>query len=207
MVLMEYNKLKKHLVSITHIEKRALLCTIYGAMAREGEVVRGKYDHSKPIQAQDIVSFPNKIDIVVRSAKTKRINKHGKRVSVAKPVRVVPIFRNREAWLIDIIEGWARQVETGPLFDYCTRTVENYFKEYFPDISSSRGDSVDGVAHTVHWLRGWRYTHYRRGNVTGRPVESKVASLLGGWVNSSVPERYYDFTQISDFENLLENEN
>ncbi len=207
MVLMAYNELKNHLLSIGHTEKRALLCTIYGAMAREGEVVRGKYDHSKPLQAEDIVSFPNKINIVVRSAKTKRLNKHGKRVNVAKPIRVVPIFRNREAWLVDIIEGWAKQIKTGPLFDYSTRTVERYFKEYFPEISSSRGGDADGVAHTVHWLRGWRYSHYRRGSVTGKSVESKVASLLGGWVNSSVPERYYDFTRIEDFEGELENEN
>ncbi len=207
MVLMAYKELQNHLQSIGHTEKRSMFCTIYGAMAREGEVVRGRYTHSKPMQAEDIISHPNKIDIVVRSSKSKRLNKKGKLVGVAKPMRVVPIFRNREAWLADIIEGWAKLKKTGPLFDYSTRTVENYFKEYFPDIVSSRGGDIDGVAHTVHWLRGWRYTHYRRGNVTGKPVESKVASLLGGWVNSSVPERFYDFTRIEDFEEELENEN
>ena len=205
--LISYQDLKNHLLSISNTEKRALFCLIYAAMAREGEIVRGRYNKSKPLQAEDIVSFPNKINILVHSAKTKRLNKYGKVVSVGKPVRVVPIFRNREAWLVDILEDVVERVGTWPLFNYCTATVENYFKEWFPDIVSSRGGDVDGSAHTVHWLRGWRYSHYRRGNITGAPVESKVVALLGGWVNSSVPERYYDFTKIEDFEDLLENEN
>ena len=183
--LFTYQDLKDYLLSISNIEKRALFCLIYAAMAREGEIVRGRYSKSKPLQAEDIVSFPNKINILVRSAKTKRLNEHGKVVNIGKPVRVVPIFRNREAWLVDIIEDAVKRIGTGPLFDYCTATVENYFKEWFPDIISSRGGDVDGSAHTVHWLRGWRYTHYRRGDVTGKRVESKVAALMGGWVNSS----------------------
>ena len=203
--LISYQDLKNHLLSISNREKRALFCLIYAAMAREGEIVRGRYNNSKPLSAEDIVSFPNKINILVRSAKTKRLNKFGKVVNVGKPVRVVPIFRNREAWLVDILEDAVKRTGTGPLFNYCTATVENYFKEWFPDIVSSRGGDVDGSAHTVHWLRGWRYSHYRRGNITGAPVESKVVALLGGWVNSSVPERYYDFTKIEDFEDLLEN--
>jgi len=205
--LISYQDLKNHLLSISNREKRALFCLIYAAMAREGEIVRGRYNNSKPLSAEDIVSFPNKINILVRSAKTKRLNKFGKVVNVGKPVRVVPIFRNREAWLVDILEDAVKRTESGPLFNYCTATVENYFKEWFPDIVSSRGGDVDGSAHTVHWLRGWRYTHYRRGDVTGKRVESKVAALMGGWVNSSVPERYYDFTQIEDFEKELENDN
>ena len=206
MVLMAYNDLKNHLLSISDAEKRALFCLIYAAMAREGEIVRGRYNNSKPLQAEDVVSFPNKIDLVVRSEKARRINKHGREVGVGKPVRKIPLFRNREAWLVDVIEGWVKVVGSGPLFDYSTRTVERYFKDWFPDIVSSRGGAVDGVSHTVHWLRGWRYSHYRRGDVTGKRVDSKVVSLLGGWVNSSVPERYYDFTQIEDFEGELEND-
>jgi len=204
--LISYQDLKNYLLSISDRESRALFCLIYAAMAREGEIVRGRYNKSKPLQTEDIVSFPNKINIAVRSAKTKRLNKHGKLVSVGKPVRVVPIFRNREAWLVDILEDAVERIGTGPMFNYCTATVENYFRKWFPDIVSSRGGNVDGSAHTVHWLRGWRYSHYRRGDVTGKRVESKVAALLGGWVNSSVPERYYDFTRIEDFEKELENE-
>jgi len=204
--LISYPDLKDHLLSIGNVEKRALFCLIYGAMAREGEIVRGRYDKSPALQAEDIVSFKNKINIVVRSAKSKRLNKHGKLVSVGKPVRVVPIFRNREAWLANIIEDAAKRTESGPIFNYCTTTVENYFKEFFPDIVSTRGGDRNGTAHTVHWLRGWRYSHYRRGDITGKPVDSKVAALLGGWINSSVPERYYDFTQIEDFEEELEND-
>ena len=205
MVLMAYNTLKDHLLSISDAEKRALFCTIYGAMARESEIVRGRYNGSKPLEAEDIISFPNKIDLVIRSAKSRRLNKHGVVVGVGKPVRKVPIFRNRESWLVDIIEGWARAIGTGPLFDCSTRSAERYFKQWFPDIVSSRGGNVNGVSHTIHWLRGWRFSHYRRGSVTGKPVDSKVASLMGGWVNSGVPERYYDFTQIEDFEGELEN--
>ncbi len=74
MVLMAYNDLKNHLLSISDAEKRALFCLIYAAMAREGEIVRGRYNNSKPLQAEDVVSFPNKIDLVVRSEKARRIN-------------------------------------------------------------------------------------------------------------------------------------
>ena len=191
--LMPYHELKKRLLAIPDRKHQALLCTIYAAMARVGEIVRGRYTPTQPLQAQAIKSFANKIEIHVHSEKT-------------DIPRKVPIFRNREQWLAATIEGHAKAVGQGPLFPYSTRWAENVFSRWFPEFKSRRTGNVDGSKHTIHWLRGWRYSHYRRGDVTGRPVESKVASLLGGWVSSATPERYYDFTKIEDFEVELENE-
>ena len=214
MVLMAYEDLKNHLLSIGDREMRAMFCLIYAAMAREGEIVRARYGHNKPLEAEDIVPFANRIQITVRSEKTRRIkrtDKFGRRLEkpqvtrVAPALRIVPIYRNREKWLVDIIEDWCKHKDTGPLFDYSTRWAEYQFRKWFPDIVSSRGFDKDGSSHTIHWLRGWRYSHYRRGNVTGKIVDSKIVSMLGGWVSSAVPEKCYDFTKIEDFYGELEN--
>lgn len=201
-----YEALKNHLLSISDAQARALFALIYAGMAREGEIARGRGASEAPFKAEHVAVFDNKIVLTIHKEKTRKMTKTGKVVRVGKPIREVPIYYNREAWLANIIKDWAKGfAPSQPLFDYSTRWVEHQFKKWFPDIFSSRGGNADGSAHTIHWLRGWRYSHYRKGNVTGKPVESKVASLLGGWVSSSVPERYYDFTTIKDFEAELEN--
>lgn len=191
--LITYDHLKDHLLSIGDQQHKALLCTIYAGMARVGEIVHGRYTKTKPLQAEDIKSYPNRIELFIKSEKGDRPRK-------------VPIFRNREGWLCDVIEDWCKHIGSGPLFSFSTRWAERIFKQYFPDIIAKRGGNVDGSKHTIHWLRGWRFSHYRRGNVTGKAVESKVAALLGGWVSSAVPEKFYDFTKIDDFMGVLENE-
>ncbi len=189
--LMSYNHLRDHLLSISHGRDRALLCVIYACMARVGEVVRGRYKHTRPLHSDDVKVLPNKIELYIKSEKGDRPRK-------------VPVFRNRESWLIDVITNWI-ELNPGLLFDISTRRAEQIFSKWFPEIAGNRGGDVDGSKHTVHWLRGWRYSHYRRGSVTGKPVESKVASLLGGWISSAVPEKYYDLTKIEDYEDDLEN--
>jgi len=214
MVLMAYEDVKNHLLSISDREKRALFCLIYAGMAREGEIVRARYGHNKPLEADDIENFDNRLEITIRSEKSKRVKKvdrfgrlleKTRTISVAPAERVVPIYKNRESWLTDIIEDWCNFKITGALFNYSTRWVEYQFRKWFPDIVSNRGLDKDGSSHTVHWLRGWRYTHYRRGEVTGKIVDSKIVSMLGGWVSSAVPEKCYDFTKIKDFYGELEN--
>jgi len=189
---MDYKTLKKRLLSIPNQEHQALFCTIYACMARVGEIVRGRVNKTRGLEVEDGCSFKNKLELHLRTEKT------------GKPRKVI-LFRNREAWLIDIIEAWARHKGSGELFPFSTSWAEKLFKRYFPEISSNRGGDKMGSKHTVHWLRGWRYTHYRRGNVTGKKVESVVASKIGGWVSSATPERCYDFTSIEDFEKELEN--
>jgi len=191
--IMSYNDLKNHLLSISSERDRAMLCLIYAGMARVGEILRGRYTPTKAMACTDIKEFDNRIELFISTEKTRRPRK-------------VPIFKNRESWLTSIIVDWWKKTGSGPLFDYSTRTGENVFKKWFPEIFSNRGGDFEGGKHTIHWLRGWRYTHYRRGSVTGKRVESKVASLLGGWVSSTIPERFYDFTGIEDFEEELENE-
>ena len=215
MELISYIDLKNHLLSISDRKMRALFCTIYASMAREGEVVRPRYGKNKPLQAEDIQQVGDrKLTITIRSEKSKRIKKRDKFgnllakprvISVAPTLRVVPIYKNRESWLTDIIEDWCIEKQTGPLFDYSTRWAEYQFKKWFPDIVSNRGFDKSGSSHTIHWLRAWRYSHYRRGSITGEVVDSKLASMLGGWASSAVPEACYDFTKIEDFHSVLEN--
>jgi hypothetical protein len=191
--LMSYGSLKDRLLGIQDSKHRALFCTIYGCMARVGEVVRGRYKKTSPLKGSAVLSFEDKIEIHLRSEKT-------------DIPRKVPIFRNREDWLADIIESCARDSGDGFMFDRSTRWAEMVFNKYFPEFQGNRSGNADGSKHTIHWLRGWRYSHYRRGSVTGKPVDSKVASLLGGWVSSATPERCYDFTKIDDFEEVLRND-
>lgn len=189
--LITYKELQEQLLSVGDFQHKALLCTIYAGMARVGEIVKGRYTKTKALQSNAIKSFDNRIELFIKTEKGD------------KP-RKVPIFRNREQWLCDVIEGWQANI-TGPLFPYSTRWAEKVFREYFPDIISKRTGNVDGSKHTIHWLRGWRYSHYRRGDVTGRAVDSKIVSLMGGWKSSAVPERFYDFTKIDDYHEELEN--
>lgn len=192
MELMPYTNLKDHLLSISSTRDRALLCLIYASMSRVGEITRGRYRKTSALMGANVLSFENRIEVHVKSEKGGNMRK-------------VPIFRNRESWLADIIESWRERVGQGPLFPYSTQWAQLIFKKWFPDIFSNRGGDPDGSKHTIHWLRGWRYSHYRRGEVTGSKVESKVASLLGGWVSSAVPERFYDMTKIDDHMEELEN--
>ena len=219
---MPYLTLANRLLSIDNAKERALLCLIYAGMCREGEVVRGRYSKSKAMLSDAITSFENKIVISVQCGKAKKVKKK-QRVKVdglfiekwlPVPVvvrsgnltREVHVFRNREAWLCNVIEGWVEVV--GPnryLFDYSTTWAEQIFKKHFPEFCSRRTGNVFGSEHTIHWLRGWRYTHYRKGFVTGRRVDAKLASQLGGWVNASVPEHYYNFSTVADSLDELEN--
>ena len=192
--LITYDKLKEKLLSITNKRDQALLCTVYACMARVGEITRSRYKpKTKGLTVEELNSQDNKLEIILTTSKTKRPRK-------------ILLFRNRESWLIEVIENWALQVGTGELFPISTRWAEVIFSKYFDIKGKGSGDSSSNDSlHTIHWLRGWRYTHYKRGDVTGRIVESKIASLIGGWVSSATPDKYYDFTQIDDFEKFLEN--
>ena len=192
MDLISYSELKNHLLSISVARDRALLCLIYASMSRVGEITYGRYTKTRPFAGADIHSFENRIELYVKGEK-------------GGTFRKVPVFRNREQWLVTIIENWRDRIGDGPLFPFSTQWAQVVFKRWFPDIFSNRGGNPDGSKHTIHWLRGWRYSHYRRGEVTGSKVESKVASLLGGWVSSAVPERFYDLTKIDDHMEELEN--
>ncbi len=190
--IMEYQELKERLQAIPSQQERALLCTIYACMARVSEIVGNALTKRPGISTKDGEADSRRLILKIMTLKTN------------KP-RKIPLFRNREAWLIKEIEEWAAESE-GTMFPGINRwKAARIFKKHFPEFSSNRNGNKAGSKHTIHWLRGWRYTHYRRGNVTGRRVEGRVASLLGGWTSSATPERYYDFTKIDDFEKELEN--
>jgi len=190
--IMPYHELKKRLIAIPIVSDRALLCTIYACMARVSEVVRGRLDGSPSLKVEDFELYDDRLFIYVKTGKVKR------------PRKII-IFQNRERWLMDIISHWANHIGEGEMFPFGHNRTYPIFRKYFPEFKSNRSSTGDSK-HTIHWLRGWRYTHYRRGKVTGENVDSKVASLLGGWVTSAVPEKYYDFTKIDDYEDILENE-
>jgi len=190
--IITYEQLKTRLKTIPIAEHRALLCTIYACMARVGEVVRGRYTKTKGIEVKDGMLEKDMLILTVRTEKT-------------HTPRKIRLFKNRETWLIDIIVDWAKRKQEGELFPYSTGTATKIFKKYFPEFTSNRRGDVTASKHTIHWLRAWRYTHYRRGEITGKIVESKVASMMGGWVSSSVPERFYDFSKIDDYVEELRN--
>jgi len=195
--LMTYEGLKSRLLGIPNKEHQALLCTIYACMARVGEIVRGRYTKTKAFSTEDGKLEKDMLILFVKTEKTQQPRK-------------IKLFNNREAWLIEIIAEWARRKGEGEMFPYSTGWAEKIFKRYFPELKSNRGNKhssgdPNASKHTIHWLRAWRYTHYRRGEVTGKIVESKVASMMGGWVTSAVPEKFYDFSKIDDFEDELRN--
>lgn len=192
METISYLDLKQRLLSIPIWEDQALLCSIYACMAREGEICIGRYKKTPGLLGRNIKDFYDKIEIELITEKT------------GKP-RLIPLYKNREAWLIDIILKW-RGNNLDSLFPFSTRKAEYIFKRHFPELSASKYNGTNKSKHTIHWLRGWRYTHYRRGEITGARVDPKVASLFGGWVSSAVPDRLYDFTEIKDFEKELKNE-
>ena len=189
--IMEYQELKERLQAIPCQQERALLCTIYACMARVSEIVGNTLTKSPGISTKDGEVDSRKLVLKINTLKTN------------KPRKIV-LFRNREAWLIKEIEEYASLAE-GIMFPFSRWRAQRIFKKHFPEFSSNRTGNKAGSKHTIHWLRGWRYTHYRRGNITGKIVESRVASLLGGWASSATPEKYYDFTKIDDFEAELEN--
>jgi len=190
--IMEYQELKERLQAIPNIQERALLCTIYACMARVSEIVGNSLTKRPGISTEDGKADDRRLIIKIMTLKTNN------------PRKII-LFRNREAWLIKEIEEYASLGE-GIMFPGISRwKAQRIFKKHFPEFFSNRTGNKAGSKHTIHWLRGWRYTHYRRGNVTGRRVESRIASLIGGWVSSAIPERYYDFTKIDDFEKELEN--
>ena len=189
--IMEYQELKERLQAIPNNQERALLCTIYACMARVSEIVGNALTKRPGISTKDGEVDSRKLVLKINTLKTN------------KPRKIV-LFRNREAWLIKEIEEYASLAE-GIMFPFSRWRAQRIFKKHFPEFSSNRTGNKAGSKHTIHWLRGWRYTHYRRGNITGKIVESRVASLLGGWASSATPEKYYDFTKIDDFEAELEN--
>ena len=190
--IMEYQELKERLQAIPNNQERALLCTIYACMARVSEIVGNALTKRPGISTKDGAADSRRLVLKIMTLKTN------------KP-RKITLFRNREAWLIKEIEEYAAQGE-GTMFPGMSRwKAARIFKKHFPEFSSNRTGNKAASKHTIHWLRGWRYTHYRRGNITGKRVEGRVASLLGGWATSATPEKYYDFTKIDDFEAELEN--
>jgi len=190
---MSYEELKRRLLAIPSQKERALLCYIYACMARESEIIRPRYKKdAKSICVDAGIIHDNKLELRLRTGKTN------------KP-RKIFIFKNREKWLYDILVGWAERIGDGEMFPFKRGLAEKIFSKHFPELKAEKGTGDGNSKHTIHWLRGWRYTHYRRGNITGKRVESVVASLFGGWVTSVCPEKYYDFTRIEDFEEELEN--
>ena len=190
--IMSYQELKERLLAIPNQQERALLCTIYACMARVSEIVGNTLTKRPGINTKDGEADEKRLILKIMTLKTN------------KPRKII-LFRNRENWLIKQIENYAALGE-GTMFPEINRwKAQRIFKKHFPEFSSNRTGNTAGSKHTIHWLRGWRYTHYRRGNITGKIVESRIAALLGGWVSSATPERYYDFTKIEDFEKELEN--
>lgn len=186
---LDYGEVKKKLLDIDDNEHKAFLCLTYAVAGRVGEVVRHKKDTkdcddpiNPPISAEDIahVRTPGGKDMIVVKVLTEKINQ----------LRRVPVFPEREYWLIRPFWKWKRTIKVGYMFDYSTRWAETVFKEYF--------GSMD-----IHSLRHWRITHWLNGSVMGKPVPAQVVARMAGQ-KSLNSQMIYDHSVIEDYvDNLL----
>ena len=140
--IMSYQELKERLLAIPNNQERALLCTIYACMGRVSEIVGNSLTKRPGISTEDGEADEKKLILKIMTLK------------VNKP-RKIPLFRNREAWLIKEIEEWASQGR-GIMFPEINRwKAARIFKKHFPEFSSNRTGNKAGSKHTIHWLRGW----------------------------------------------------
>jgi len=179
--LKEYWDVKNKLLGVDIEEHKVFLMLTYGAMARVGEIVRGKYTYNPPVSSMHITPI---------------IANKGKRLLVitiltekTRLTRRVPLNRDKEDWLTEPILNYSLK-KKGLLFNRSTRWGEKIFEKYFGN-------------QNIHQLRGWRATHYKQGKVTGEPMEWGVICKMGGWINPLTPARYYDGTVIEDYVDLL----
>jgi hypothetical protein len=178
-----YEELRDRLLAIRIKEHQVFLMLTYACMARIGEIVCGKYHHNPPVSS-------NNIETAVSST-GKRFLKVTILTEKLQTYRTVPINRDAEAWLSEPILQYS-EWKQGPLFPYSTRWGQKVFARYFGEYGQH-----------IHWMRGWRYTHYRQGKVTGRPVSGEWIYRIGGWGSVATPAKYYDATITEDYEEWL----
>lgn len=182
---LSYKDTKKRLFAIKDKENKALLCLIYASLGRVGEIVNHKLDKNinPPLNAEDIfIDFtPSGKKYVAIKVLTEKIN----------TTRIVPVFPNREYWLIKPFWKKKKQIKEGPMFDFSTRWAEKIFEKEF-------GDLCPKTPQRIHLLRHWRVTHCLNGNVTGKPVPERIVARWTGHSKLS-SQATYDHSVTDDY--------
>lgn len=182
-IRIDYEKLKKRFSEIPEssdfLKEKALLCTVYGAMARIGEVVRGRYSGSASIKRSQITLSPKHPQHVIIMIRTEKVGLW----------RRVPVNKIKETWLVRPILLYSAQFATDEeLFPYTTRWAEKVFQKHFPEYGQH-----------IHLLRKWRATHLISGDATGKPVPINIVARMGGWTKLDTLARVYALLTVEDY--------
>ncbi len=182
-IRIEYEKLKNRLSEIPEtgkfLREKALLCTVYGAMARIGEVVRGRCTDSPSIKRSQITFPKNYPQHIVIMIKTEKVGLW----------RRVPVNKIKETWLVRPILLYSAQFTTEEeLFPYTTRWAEKVFQRHFPEYNQH-----------IHLLRKWRATHLLSGEATGKPVPIDIVARMGGWTKLDTLAKVYALLTVEDY--------
>lgn len=179
-----YQDLKNKLTNIPDPEHQGFLCLTYACMGRIGEVVRHRQDPADaiewinpPIRAEDIriINTPQGNKVLTIQVLTEKINQ----------IRIVPVFPDKEYWLIKPFWTHKKEIGKGYLYNYSTRWGQKVFEKYFG-------------TQDIHSLRHWRITHWRQGAVTGKPVDSAIVARMAGHTNLN-SQTTYDHSVILDY--------
>lgn len=182
-IRIDYEKLKEKLSNIPEfgafLKEKALLCTVYGAMARIGEVVRGRYNSTPSIKRSQIALSAKHPKHIVIMIKTEKVQLW----------RRVPINKAKETWLVRPILLYSAQFATDEeLFPHTTRWAEKVFAKHFPEYGQH-----------IHLLRKWRATHLLSGEATGKPVPIDVVARMGGWTKLDTLAKVYSLLTVEDY--------
>ena len=182
-IRIDYEKLKERLSNIPEtgdfLKEKALLCCTYGAMARIGEVVRGRYNDSESIKRSQIAINPKHPQHIIYMLKTEKVQLW----------RRIPVNKIKETWLVRPVLLYSAQFTTDEeLFPHTTRWAEKVFARHFPEYGQH-----------IHLLRKWRATHLLSGEATGKPVPIDVVARMGGWTKLDTLARVYALLTVEDY--------
>lgn len=165
------------------LRDRALLSLVYASLGRVGEVVKGRYRESPAIRKRDLVVQENGLHLDIRV--------HTEKVDI---VRIVPVNRELEGWLVDPILSYARRFEddAAELFPHSTRWAEKIFQKHFPEFGQH-----------IHLMRKWRATHLLQGKCTRKRLTINEVKRMGGWTKLDALARVYDYSVIEDYREMI----
>jgi len=179
-VLLSYQDFKDRLLSVSDPQAQALFAVQYGAYARVGEIVRGRYKKNPPITINDIKDSAKFVDITILTEKTYR-------------KRFVPVSKEIEGWLTDIILDWTEataDIGREVLFPYSTWWAQKRFKKWFG-------------TYKTHYLRHWATTHTLQGFRTDERLQPDEIARLGGLEDLNTFYKVYSHWSLEDIRHKI----
>jgi integrase len=176
--VLSYQDFRTKLLGVPKLRDRALFAVIYASFGRVGEITRRRASCKPfPPMNKDQLEFTDEhLMISVKTEKTGQWRK-------------VPVSKEREQWLISIIQQWL-SVCGYELFPISTMWAEKLFEKHF------------GTQH-IHLLRHWATTHALQGHRTKEPLMPTEIARLGGWTNLNTFYRTYSHFSVDDFKHKI----